>query len=365
MEGKKTPLYEKHLKYGGRIVDFEGWLLPVQFTGILEEHRAVRSRAGLFDVSHMGEIAVTGEEAFAFLQYLATNNLEGMYPGRIRYSPLCYENGGTVDDILIYMLDENRFMLVVNAANTEKDYEWIGKKAVKFKCRIEDVSMRYAQIALQGPLSVKVLAAMIDIDLSAVKYYTFVDNVKVGKWKVLLSRTGYTGEDGFELYCTPSEAGLIWESIMEEGKNYGLALCGLGARDTLRLEAGMPLYGHELSAEISPLEAGLERYVCFEKEMFIGRTALLEQDRKELKRKIIGLEMLEKGIPRHGYRVWRHDKMIGSVTSGTYSPSLDKNIALVLLDREFAEPGLEVEVEIRGRKLKAKTTAKVFYKRGQ
>ncbi|MGE5558017.1 MAG: glycine cleavage system aminomethyltransferase GcvT [Bacillota bacterium] len=365
MQGIKTPLYDIHIKYGGRIVEFGGWLLPVQYSGILEEHRAVRTAAGLFDVSHMGEMTVAGREAFDFLQHLVTNDLTGMRPGRARYSPVCYEDGGTVDDVLVYMVDDGHFMLVVNASNTAKDHAWILEQSKRFDCIVENISGETAELSLQGPASVNILQRMIPFDLAAMKYYTFVEKVEIGGFPVLLSRTGYTGEDGFEIYCAPVCAAALWEMIMEEGRHYGIKPAGLGARDTLRLEAGMPLYGHELSEEITPLEAGLDKFVKLEKTGFIGRESLLSMMRDGPVRRLAGLEMLERGIPRHGCPVWDENRVIGIITSGSYAPTLDKNIALALLESAYARPGSGVMVEIRDKRLGAVTVDKLFYKRGK
>lgn len=365
MQGQKTPLYDLHVQYHGNIVEFGGWLLPVQYTGIIEEHHAVRTRAGLFDVSHMGEIMVTGKEAAKFLQYLITNHLQGLFPGKVRYSPICYDNGGTVDDILIYMIAEEKYLLVVNASNVEKDYEWIRTQVKNFSCQVENISAQTAQLALQGPEAANILAPLTSFDLSTLKYYTFAPEVMVADCKVLLSRTGYTGEDGFEIYCTPHDAVILWEKIMAQGKSDGLLPCGLGARDTLRLEAGMPLYGHELSAEITPIEADLAKYVRTTPEPFLGQAVLTQQKAISPARKLIGVEMIERGIPRQGYRVWEKEQEIGWITSGTFSPTLNKNIGLAMLNKAYAEPGREVLVEIRGNKIKAMTVGKNFYQRGK
>lgn len=360
---RKTPLYEKHVALGGRVVDFFGWALPVQYSGIVEEHLATRKAAGLFDVSHMGEITVEGKDALKFINYLVTNDVTKLVPGKVMYSPMCYEHGGVVDDLLIYMYDENRFLLVVNAANKDKDYQWIVDKSKKFDVKAEDVSDSYAQIAIQGPKAEGILQKLTDVALDEMKFYTFKDRASVGGVDLLLSRTGYTGEDGFELYLPPGDAGHIWDELLKAGKEEGLVPAGLGARDTLRFEACLPLYGQEMSEDITPLEAGLGFFVKLSKEDFIGRASLLEQKEKGLKRKIAGLEMVEKGVPRHGYEVKSQGKSVGVITSGSYAPSLEKYLALALLDIDYVEIGREVHVDIRGKDRLAKVVETPFYKR--
>ncbi len=360
---RKTPLYEKHVALGGRIVDFSGWALPVQYSGIVEEHLATRNAAGLFDVSHMGEITVEGKDASKFINYLVTNDVAKLVPEKVMYSPMCYEHGGVVDDLLIYMYDEDRFLLVVNAANKDKDYQWILEKSKKFDVKAEDVSDNYAQIALQGPKAEAILQKLTDVSLEDMKFYTFKDNASVGGVGLLLSRTGYTGEDGFELYLSPADVCSIWDKFLEAGKPEGLLPAGLGARDTLRFEACLPLYGQELSEEITPLEAGLGFFVKLTKEDFIGKAKLFEQKEKGLKRKIAGLEMVEKGVPRHGYEVRLQGKKIGVITSGSFAPYLEKYLALALLDTEYAKVGQEVYVDVRGKERLAKVVETPFYKR--
>jgi len=360
---RKTPLYDKHVALGGRIVDFSGWALPVQYSGIVEEHLATRNAAGLFDVSHMGEITVEGKDALKFIDYLITNDVTKLVPQKVMYSPMCYEHGGAVDDLLIYMHDESHFLLVVNAANKDKDYQWIADKSKKFDVKVEDVSDSYAQIALQGPKAEAILQKLTDVPLSDMKFYTFKDNASVGGARLLLSRTGYTGEDGFELYLSPADACSVWDKLLEAGKDEGLLPAGLGARDTLRFEACLPLYGQELSEEITPLEAGLGFFVKLTKGDFIGKAKLLEQKEKGLKRKIAGLEMVEKGVPRHGYEVRLQGKRIGTITSGSFAPYLEKYLALALLDMGYTEIGQEVYVDIRGKERLAKVVETPFYKR--
>lgn len=357
----RTPLYESHLKYGGRIVEFAGWELPVQYEGIIAEHRAVRETAGLFDVSHMGEITFKGSNAENQLQYLLTNDFSKMQPGDIHYSPMCYEHGGTVDDVLVYKLAQDDFLVVVNASNKDKDYSWMIENN-KYTADIEDVSDCYAQLALQGPKAEEILSKVVNKAVIPQRYYTFAV-VTLFDRRCILSRTGYTGEDGFEIYLNPADAPLLWETLMEEGEDLGLSPAGLGARDTLRLEAAMPLYGHELTEDISPLEAGLGRFVKLEKPDFIGKAALTAQKAAGLARKRCGLEILDKGIARDGALVLLDGKQIGVVTSGTKAPWLDRTIAMAIVDSQYTAPGTEVTVDVRGRALKASVIKLPFYKR--
>jgi len=363
---KRTPLFDVYRKYGAKTTGFGGWELPVQFSGIKAEHEAVRTKAGLFDVSHMGEILVQGEGSLDFLQKMATNDVSTLHPGAAQYTAMCYENGGTVDDLLVYQLGKERYLLVVNAANTEKDYEWLRDHNTE-EISIADMSASMAQLALQGPLSARILQKLArGLDVSAFKPFSFVENADLSGCKVLLSRTGYTGEDGFEIYCRNEDAARLWEEILTAGDEDGVLPCGLGARDTLRFEAGLCLYGQELSENISPLEAGIGFAVKLNKEAdFIGKSALQQLKTEGLKRKLAGIEMIERGIPRHGYDVFSGEKRIGVVTTGTQSPTFKKNIGLALLDVPFNAPGTEVEVAIRSKKLKAKVVKTPFYKRQQ
>lgn len=362
-ELKKTPLFDEYAKYGAKTIDFGGWDLPVQFSSIKEEHEAVRERAGLFDVSHMGEIIVEGNDALNYLQKLLTNDISKIPVGGAQYNAMCYENGGVVDDLIVYFLGENKYLLVVNAANIEKDFNWM-KEHAEGDVKITDKSDEYALIALQGPLSEEILQPLTKENLSDIKPFSFKENVEIGEYSVLLSRSGYTGEDGFELYGKPEAIVALWTILLDAGKEKGLIPCGLGARDTLRFEAGLPLYGQELSQDISPLEAGVGFVVKVQKEAdFIGKEALKKQKEEGLSRKIVGIEMIDKGIPRHGYKVFKGDTEIGVVTTGTQVPTTKRNLGLALLDIQYTEIGTEVEVEIRNKKVKAAVVAKPFYKR--
>lgn len=357
---KRTPLYEVY-KDQAKMVPFSGWELPVQFSGIIAEHEAVRTRAGLFDVSHMGEVEISGPDALDLVQKLTTNDASKLEPGKAQYSIMCYPNGGTVDDLLIYR-GEDSFLLVLNAANVEKDVEWIEKHA-SGDVTVRDVSSQMAQLALQGPLAERVLSRLTDADLSSIGFFRFRDDVKLAGTVAMVSRSGYTGEDGFEIYLNPEDAPHVWQEILEAGREEGVLPCGLGARDTLRFEACLPLYGRELSPEITPIEAGLGFAVKTEKGDFIGRDVLVEQKEEGPPRKLVGIEMIDRGIPRTRYPVYAGDEEIGEVTTGTQSPTLKKNVGLALIRAEFAEPGNEVEVEIRGRRLRAITVKTPFYRR--
>ncbi|CEG27838.1 glycine cleavage system aminomethyltransferase GcvT [Bacillus sp. B-jedd] len=363
-ELKRTPLHEIYKEYGGKTIDFGGWDLPVQFSGIKEEHEAVRTKAGIFDVSHMGEIEVKGPDSLQFLQKMMTNDVSKVKEGAAQYTAMCYESGGTVDDLLIYKMGADHYLLVVNASNTDKDYEWLNDH-LEGDVTLKNLSDQTAQIAIQGPLAEQVLQKLAREDnLSEIGFFKFKDEVDLNGAKALVSRTGYTGEDGFEIYCKPEDVAMLWKEILEAGKEEGVLPCGLGARDTLRFEANLALYGQELSPEISPLEAGVGFAVKVNKEAnFIGKEALKQQKENGVPRKIAGIEMIDRGIPRHGYPVFVDGEQIGEVTTGTQSPTLKKNIGLVLIKSEFAGLDNEVEVEIRGKKLKAKIVPVPFYKR--
>lgn len=362
-ELKRTPLFEVYKQYGGKTIDFGGWDLPVQFSSIKEEHEAVRTKAGLFDVSHMGEIEVKGPNSLSYLQKMMTNDISKLSAGGAQYTAMCYENGGTVDDLLVYKLGEDDYLLVVNAANITKDYDWL-EKYVDEGVTLKNVSESMAQLALQGPLAEKVLQKLAKEDLSKIGFFKFQLDVEIAGKKTLVSRTGYTGEDGFEIYCASEDAVLIWNEILTAGQDDGVLPCGLGARDTLRFEATLALYGQELSPQISPLEAGIGFAVKLNKEAdFVGKEALKKQKKSGVPRTLVGIEMIERGIPRHGYPVYMDEQKIGDVTTGTQSPTLKKNIGLALIESKFSALDTEVAVEIRGKKVKAKVIPMPFYKR--
>lgn len=357
---KKTPLYEKHIQLKGKMIDFGGWSLPVEYTGIIPEHEAVRTKAGIFDVSHMGEITVKGEDSEKYLQMLLTNDISLLNNNQIAYTAMCYPHGGVVDDLLVYKYSNTDYLLVVNASNTEKDYQWM-KENIFGNTEILNVSENYAQLALQGPLAETILQKLTSKNLNEIEFYYFSDNVKVGNIEALVSRTGYTGEDGFELYFAYDKAEEMWDLFLEAGKDEGLIPAGLGARDTLRFEASLPLYGHELNENITPLEAGLGFFVKLNKENFIGKEALARQKSEGLKRRIVGFEMIDRGIPRNNYEVYKEGEKIGYVTTGSFSPTLKKNIGLALIDSAYSKEGTEIEILIRNKNSKAKVIKKPFY----
>lgn len=360
---KRTPLYAAHVKAGGKIVEFAGFEMPVQYKGIIEEHNTVREHAGLFDVSHMGEFEIKGKEAKKFIQKIITNNMEKIEPGKALYSPMCYENGGTVDDLLVYCYNQEHFWLVVNAANIEKDWQWINANKVGENIELTNISDEVAQLALQGPKAQEILQLLTEIDLQEIKFFRF-KSAKVSGIECMVSRTGYTGEDGFEIYMAAENARTIWDALMVKGEPYGLTPIGLGARDTLRFEAGLPLYGHELSQDISPLEAGLGSFVDLKSDnKFIGKEALLEQKQQGLRRKKVGLDMIDRGIPREDYPVEKGGQEIGFITSGSFSPTLNKNLGLALIKSEEAKIGNTVDILIRKRPCKAVIVKTPFYKR--
>jgi len=363
-ELKRTPLFEVYKEYNAKTIDFGGWELPVQFSSIKEEHEAVRTKAGLFDVSHMGEITVKGNGSLPYLQKMMTNDISKIKKGAAQYTAMCYDNGGTVDDLLVYKLEDDSFLLVVNASNIEKDYKWL-EDHLENDVILENLSTQIAQLALQGPLSEQILSKIVsDKNLADIGSFSFQSDVLVAGKKALVSRTGYTGEDGFEIYCQSEDAIELWRSIIEAGSKFGILPIGLGARDTLRFEAKLALYGQELSPEITPLEAGIGFAVKLHKESdFIGKEALQKQMDEGVPRRLVGIEMIDRGIPRHGYPIFAGDDQIGVVTTGTQSPTLKRNVGLVLLNTEHASLDQEVFVEIRSKRLKAKIVKTPFYKR--
>ncbi|GEN46559.1 glycine cleavage system aminomethyltransferase GcvT [Alkalibacillus haloalkaliphilus] len=364
-EVKRTPIFPEYEKLGAKTIDFGGWDLPVQFSSIKEEHHATREKAGLFDVSHMGEVTVTGLDSEAFLQKMVTNDVSKLNINQAQYTAMCYPDGGTVDDFLIYKRDEEDYLLVVNAANTEKDYEWLVEHQ-EGSVEINNVSEDLVQLALQGPNAQTILQKITSEDLSDIKFFRFKDDVKVNgvKHGALVSRTGYTGEDGFEIYINRDSGVDLWNAILEAGEGEGLQAIGLGARDTLRFEANLALYGQELTKDITPIEAGIGFAVKVNKEVdFIGKEVLKEQKENGPKRKLVGIEMIDKGIPRNGYPVMKGDEEVGFVTSGTQSPTLGKNVGLALVNTQYANEGEELQVKVRKRTLNAQVVPTPFYKR--
>ncbi len=355
----KTPLFDTY-KDKAKLVDFAGWAMPLYFEGIIPEHHAVRDAAGLFDVCHMGEIEVTGKDALHFLNRLLSNDLSRLANNKVQYSLMLNHKGGTVDDVLVYRFSQDKYWIIVNAANRNKDHEWIKEQAAGYELTVTDLSDSTAQVALQGPLAADIMNAC-GFEANEMKFFHFAETVRINGIPCLVSRTGYTGEDGFELYLDPKDAPAIWEYLLEKGAAFGLKPAGLGCRDTLRFEACLPLYGHELSESITPLEAGLDKFVKLDKEDFMGKSALLEQLAGGAARRLTGFEMTDKGVPRGGYEVFKDGRQIGYVTTGYFSPTLKKNLGLAFLDQNYDAPGTAIEVMIRGKALKAVTVEIPFY----
>lgn len=361
---KRTPLRDVHTALGARLVNFAGWEMPVQYSGVIEEHLNVRRACGLFDVSHMGEIEISGMGAHAFLQRLITNDIDRVDDGQCQYTLLCYPDGGVVDDCIVYRYNRDRFLICVNASNTDKVLEWIESQAPGQggppgnNLFVENLSANYAQLALQGPASIDVLRPLLDIDPDTIKHFHFVMGEIKGGVEALVSRTGYTGEDGFEIYLEPDHAVDVWQALMDSGRGHGIKPAGLGARDTLRLEKGYPLYGHELSEKITPIEAGLKKYVRFNKD-FIGKEALEKQAASGVAKTLVGFEMVDPGIPRAGYELSADGNKAGWVTSGTLSPSLNVGIGMGYIDASLKVD--EIDVNIRNRLARARIVNLPFY----
>ncbi|MEO8503515.1 MAG: glycine cleavage system aminomethyltransferase GcvT [Acidobacteriota bacterium] len=360
---KRTPLYECHKAAGAKLVDFAGWEMPVQYSGLMDEHQAVRQAAGLFDVSHMGEVHVTGAGAEAYLQHLTPNDVTKLLPGRAHYSALLNERGTYLDDLLVYRLAADEFLVVVNASNVDSDFAWMAAQPHP-GCSVVNASNHYALLALQGPKAVEILQRHTRTNLSEIKYYRFAKG-EVGGRRAILSRTGYTGEDGFELYVDPQAAPGIWDLLLDSGRADGLIPAGLGARDTLRLEAAMALYGHEIDAETTPLEAGLEWAVKLDKGDFLGRDALLAQREAGVPRQLIGYEITGRGIARQGHEVFADGRAVGKVTSGTYSPTFEKALGMAMIERGALAEGADCEVDVRGKRIAARVAPLPFYRRAK
>jgi aminomethyltransferase len=360
---KKTPLNAAHRALGGKMVDFGGWDMPVQYpSGVIEEHMATRTRSGLFDVSHMGEVWVEGGDAIPFVNRLTTNDVTKLADGQAHYSALTNEKGGVVDDLLVYRFDQDKLLLVVNAGTTEKDWKWITSHKKDENISLTNASADYCQIAIQGPKAVGILKTLTDTNLDEIKYYHFTTG-RVDDVEAIISRTGYTGEDGFEVYADAKYAEQLWNKLLDAGKSDGILPCGLAARNTLRLESAMSLYGHELSDDITPLEANLGWITKLQKGEFTGSDALKQKKASGITRRIVGFEMTEPGIARDGYDVYIGDKRVGYVTSGSPAPFLKKNIGLAFLPVEFANDGQEIKIDVRGKRLSAKVVPTPFYKR--
>ncbi len=366
---RKTALNAVHRQMGAKMVEFNGWDMPVEYPsagGIMAEHNAVRTGVGIFDVSHMGDIRLAGPQALAAVQHISMNDAGRLAIGQAQYSALLYPEGTFVDDVIVHRLGEDEYLLVINAGTREKDFNWVRDNTRKFDCKVEHLSDDFTQIAIQGPKGVHLLQKLTDADLSAVKFYWVTRGTVCGLKNILVARTGYTAEDGFEIYIPADEAtsARVWKEILEAGKEFGVVPCGLGSRNTLRLEGKLPLYGHEISDTVNVWEAGLDRFIKMEKPDFIGRSALEKARAAGLKRTLVGLEMVDRGIARDGYKVLDGSgKEIGYVTSGSPAPFLKKNIALAYVPPSFAEIGTKVKVEIRGQGVGAQVVPTPFYKR--
>lgn len=357
-ENKRTCLYDKHVALGALMSPFGGFDMPIQYKGIVEEHNAVRNQVGVFDVSHMGEVEITGPEAEKFVNYIFTNDITDAPVGKIYYGMMLYPDGGTVDDLLVYKVAENDLFLVINAANIDKDVAWINEHAAKFDVKVDHQSDYYGQLAVQGPDSEKTLLDTLKIDATDLVFYTFKKMEYNGE-TIIVSRTGYTGEDGFEIYASHDTINGMWDELIEAG----VQPCGLGCRDTLRFEVGLPLYGDELTAEISPIAATLGIFVKLDKEDFIGKEACAKQKEEGSAKKLVGLELKDKAIARHGYEVMQGDKVVGYITTGYRGISVEKSLAFALVDREAGTLGNELMVKIRKKVFPALVVKKRFYKK--
>ncbi len=358
---KRTSLFERHKALGARFVDFAGWEMPVQYTGLMEEHLRVRETCGLFDVSHMGEILITGPGALKAVQLFGTNDIRKAVDGQCQYTILCYPSGGVVDDCIVYRYSDERFLICVNASNTEKVYKWF-LEVDPPDVTIKDVSSDYCQIALQGPASVEVLGPLTDFDPAGIKGFHFIEGSVAGK-EAIISRTGYTGEDGFEIYAAPGDGPAIWDAIMDSGRGARILPIGLGARNTLRLEMAYPLYGHELSKDITPIEAGLRRFVGLDKDEFLGHETIRAQCSDGLQKTLVGFILNGPGVPRDGYSVGVAGKEVGRVTSGTLSPSLKRGLGMAFVPPGMSAPGTAIDIIIRGKVFGAEVVKMPFYRK--
>lgn len=357
MENKKTCLYDNHVALGALMSPFGGFIMPIQYSSIIDEHNAVRQHCGVFDVSHMGEVFVTGNDAEKFVNHIFTNDISNAPVGQIFYGMMLYPNGGTVDDLLVYKMGENNFFLVINAANIDKDVEWILQHAKDFDVNIDHCSERYGQLAVQGPEAEAVVEEVLGVACKELVFYTTKTLVIDGE-EIIVSRTGYTGEDGFEIYGSHALIVKMWNQLMESGR---CKPCGLGCRDTLRFEVGLPLYGDELSQDISPVMAGLGMFCKLNKEEFIGKEALVEQKSNGVAKKLVGIELQDKAVPRHGYAVIKDGNVIGEVTTGYHCISVPKSVCMALVDSQFATLGTEVEIQIRKKTFPGVVVKKRFY----
>ncbi|HEY4619633.1 MAG TPA: glycine cleavage system aminomethyltransferase GcvT [Nitrospirota bacterium] len=360
---RRTVLYEAHKALNAQFVEFAGWEMPISYSGVLEEHKAVRTAAGLFDVSHMGRIQVDGQGAKRFLQYLSSANIDSLRAGQACYTLFCNKEGGVIDDLIIYKLKRASFLVCVNAANRDKCLNWINTNAPDFQnVSIIDLGDSIAQIAIQGPKSLEIMQKLTDVDLSPVKLKYFVEG-RLGGMDAYIARTGFTGERGYEIFLPAMIAPGIWDSILKQGEEYGIKPAGLGCRDTLRLEMGYPLYGNDMDDKTTPVEANLDKAVDFDKGDFIGRDAILQKKEKGIERKLVGFELLQKGVPRHGCRIYSNGKTLGVVTSGNFSPTLKKGIGMGYVLPQYSKPGTEILIDIRGKAAVSVVVEPPFYRK--
>ena len=358
MDTKKTCLYDKHVELGALMSPFAGFDMPIQYTNIVDEHNAVRNACGVFDVSHMGEVLVTGPDAERYVNHIFTNDVKDIPNGKILYGMMCYENGGVVDDLLVYKMEPNTFFIVINAANIDKDVAWMNQQAQSFEVSLQHQSDDYGQLAVQGPESEQVMETVLNLAYKDLVFYT-CKTLEANGETIIVSRTGYTGEDGFEIYGSHDFIREAWDKLMAAG----VKPCGLGCRDTLRFEVGLPLYGDELSADISPIMAGLGFFVKLDKEEFIGKEALVKQKAEGVAYKLVGIELADKAIPRHGYSVLKDGEQVGEVTTGYHAISVDKSVCMALVKAEYAKLDTELEIQIRKKTFPGKVVKKKFYEK--
>ncbi|HIW45228.1 MAG TPA: glycine cleavage system aminomethyltransferase GcvT [Candidatus Prevotella stercoripullorum] len=360
MENKKTCLYSKHVALGALMQPFAGYDMPIQYSSIIDEHEAVRTRCGVFDVSHMGEAVITGNDAERYVNHIFTNDVKAIGAGGVLYGMMLYPDGGTVDDLLVYKMTDDKYLLVINAANTDKDLAWMRQNAEGFDVCIEDASPRYSQLAVQGPDAEAVMAEVLGIECKELAFYTFKTVTAANGEEIIVSRTGYTGEDGFEIYADSDAINCYWDKLIESGR---CKPCGLGCRDTLRFEVGLPLYGNELSAEISPVMAGLSMFCKLDKAEFIGKEAIAAQKADGVSRKVVGIELAGHAVPRHGYTVLADGKEVGTVTTGYQSISTGRSVCMALVDAAYAKLGTQLDVQIRKKTFPGTVVKKRFYEK--
>lgn len=360
MENKKTCLYSKHVALGALMQPFAGYDMPIQYSSIIDEHEAVRTRCGVFDVSHMGEAVITGNDAERYVNHIFTNDVKAIGAGGVLYGMMLYPNGGTVDDLLVYKMADDKYLLVINAANTDKDLAWMRRNTEGFDVSVEDASPRYGQLAVQGPEAEAVVTEVLGIECKELAFYTFKTITAANGEEIIVSRTGYTGEDGFEIYADADAINCYWDKLIESGR---CKPCGLGCRDTLRFEVGLPLYGNELSADISPVMAGLSMFCKLDKAEFIGKEAIAAQKADGVSRKVVGIELAGHAVPRHGYTVLGDGKEVGTVTTGYQSISTGRSVCMALVDAAYAKLGTQLDVQIRKKTFPGTVVKKRFYEK--